>query len=84
MNYFDLMDKDRYEREKKVFKNFKEPQIGDSKFYNYRLITEEEVPDWIKSLVNKQRKLNRINKFISPKVKKIIRNMAEEIESENK
>ena len=45
------MDKERYEREKDVFKFFKEPQIGDTKFYNYRLIAEEEVPEWIKSRV---------------------------------
>ena len=65
MNYFDLMDKERYERERKVFKNFKEPQIGDSKFYNYRLITEEEVPDWIKSLVNKPKKFKIINNLLA-------------------
>ena len=51
MNYFDAMDKERYEKEKKTFKKFKEPQKGDSKYYNYRLITEEEVPDWIKTAV---------------------------------
>ena len=45
------MDKERYELEKNTFKKFKEPQKGDSKYYNYRLITEEEVPEWIKSSV---------------------------------
>lgn len=43
------MDKERYEKEKLIFKKFKEPSKGDSKFVNYRLILEEEVPDWIKS-----------------------------------
>lgn len=52
MNLFDAMDKDRYEHEMKVFKKFKEPQKGDSKYFNYRLITEEEVPEWIKSSVH--------------------------------
>lgn len=45
------MDKERYEDEKTYFKKFKEPQKGDSKYYNYRLITEEEVPEWIKASV---------------------------------
>lgn len=43
------MDKERYEKEKLFFKKFKEPSKGDSKFVNYRLILDEEVPDWIKS-----------------------------------
>lgn len=46
------MDKERYEREKHQFINFKEPQKGDTKFFNYRLTSEQEVPDWIKSHVN--------------------------------
>lgn len=45
------MDKERYEKEKDIFKFFKEPQKGDTKFHNYRLISEEEVPEWIKSRV---------------------------------
>ena len=53
LNMFDQMDKERYEKEEKVFKFYKEPQKGDSKFYNYRLMSEQEVPEWIKSRVNK-------------------------------
>lgn len=49
LSLFDQMDKDRYEEEKKIYKNFKEPQIGDSKFFNYRLIGEDEIPEWIKA-----------------------------------
>lgn len=48
MNFFDGMDKERYELEKTKFLNFKEPQIGDTKFHNYRLISEDEIPEWIK------------------------------------
>jgi len=51
LNFFDAMDKERYEKEKEIFKFFKEPVLGDSKFHNYRLISEQEVPEWIKSRV---------------------------------
>lgn len=57
------MDKERYEKEKKLFKKFKEPQKGDSKYYNYRLITEEEVPEWIKAAVNNLLSINNLLKF---------------------
>ena len=43
------MDKERYEEEKNLFPKFKEPQKGDSKYFNYRLISEEEVPEWIRN-----------------------------------
>jgi hypothetical protein len=41
------MDEQRYEREAKQFKNFVNPRKSD-KFFNYRLVREEEIPDWVK------------------------------------
>lgn len=43
---FNRMDKERYEIDKRIYPNFKENT-------NYRLIQENEVPDWVKI---KQRK----------------------------
>jgi len=46
------MDKERYEKEKKIYSNFVEPKKGtDEKFFNYRLMTEDEVPAWCKQEV---------------------------------
>eukprot|EP01016_Furgasonia_blochmanni_P053542 TRINITY_DN866_c0_g1_i11.p1 TRINITY_DN866_c0_g1~~TRINITY_DN866_c0_g1_i11.p1 ORF type:complete len:576 (-),score=174.21 TRINITY_DN866_c0_g1_i11:54-1781(-) len=49
LNIFEQMDKDRYEVEQNLFKTFKYPQRDEGRFYNYRLITEEEVPSWVKA-----------------------------------
>lgn len=81
------MDKERYEEEKNFFKKFKEPQKGDSKYYNYRLITEEEVPEWIKaSVINQFFNLYEIldNLILSLNLKKTYKSMAEETEFESK
>ena len=51
MVLFDNMDNERYEKEVKDYKYFKRPQKGDSKFFNYRLMQPEEVPEWVKSEV---------------------------------
>ena len=53
---FQQMDQERYEREKSVYKHFKHPQnLDDGKFYNYRLMAEDEVPAWIKVQVSRWR-----------------------------
>ena len=51
LNIFDQMDKERYEKDREIYKNFKEPIKGDSKFFNYRLLGEDEIPEWIKAKV---------------------------------
>jgi hypothetical protein len=44
------MDKERYEVEKKMYKHFR-LSGPEEKFFNYRLITEKEVPKWVKEAV---------------------------------
>jgi hypothetical protein len=44
------MDKERYEKEKSIYKNYKVPDT-DGKFHNYRLIHESELPKWIREPV---------------------------------
>ncbi len=44
------MDQERYEKDKEVYSNFKYPN-SEEKFYNYRLITDDEVPEWLKEEV---------------------------------
>lgn len=44
---FQEMDKKRYEVDRKVFPNF-------STNYNYRLLSEAEVPAWVKTVVKKK------------------------------
>lgn len=45
---YDNMDKERYEIERTVYPRFKEPIKGDdTKFFNYRLVGEDELPEWI-------------------------------------
>jgi len=48
------MDQERYEREKPTFKHFQYPSKNDEKFFNYRLIQEDEVPPWVKVNVKKK------------------------------
>jgi len=45
---YEQMDQERYEREKDIYPNFKYPSKTEEKFHNYRLITYEEIPDWLK------------------------------------
>ena len=45
---YDNMDKERYEIERTIYSKFKEPIKGDdTKFFNYRLVGEDELPEWI-------------------------------------
>ena len=46
---FDKMDKERYEIEKDIYSNYKQPDTGDFKNLNYRLTTLEEVPENVKN-----------------------------------
>jgi len=48
MKLYEQMDQERYEEEKKIYPNFKHPEKTEEKFENYRLITYEEIPDWLK------------------------------------
>ena len=48
---YEQMDQERYEREKAVYPNFDYSDKTEGKFQNYRLITYEEVPDWLKTEV---------------------------------
>jgi hypothetical protein len=41
------MDESRYQSEKNKFKHFKYPSKKDNKFFNYRLVQEDEVPYWV-------------------------------------
>ena len=41
------MDNERYERESKTYKHFKFPQKGEGKFFNYRLLQPDEIPNWL-------------------------------------
>ncbi len=41
------MDLERYEKEKLIYKRFKEPAKFDQKSYNYRLLQEDEIPHWV-------------------------------------
>ncbi len=48
LNLFDNMDKERYDVERSMYAKFKEPIKGeDTKFFNYRLMGEEDLPEWI-------------------------------------
>lgn len=44
------MDDERYERERKIYKNFPESfdnsGEGTKNFFNYRLMSYEEIPGW--------------------------------------
>lgn len=52
---FCKMDEERYERERKIYKNFPESLDnageGGKKFFNYRLMAYEEIPTWFLSAV---------------------------------
>ena len=52
MKIFEQMDQDRYEKEKDIYPNFKNPTKSEEKFYNYRLIPYDDVPDWLKQDVS--------------------------------
>ena len=41
------MDRNRYEKEKRIFKNFNEHK-ETQKYINYRLTCHDEIPNWIK------------------------------------
>jgi len=47
-SFYQQIDQERYEREKRLYPNFKYPQKGEGKYVNYRLMTLEEVPAWVK------------------------------------
>ncbi|CAD8155453.1 unnamed protein product [Paramecium octaurelia] len=47
---FNELDRQRYEQEKLIYKNFNENK--DDQYYNYRLIQDDEVPEWITSKQN--------------------------------
>jgi len=38
------MDKERYEKDRLKYKNFKKPGKDEEKSFNYRLIRKEELP----------------------------------------
>jgi len=52
--FYEQLDQERYEREKHIYSNFRHPQKGEGKFHNYRLITLDEVPAWVKEEVKTQ------------------------------
>jgi ATP-dependent helicase STH1/SNF2 len=54
--YFQQMDADRYEKEKLTYKHFQyPPKVEGQKFFNYRLIQEDEVPMWVKKVEVKKK-----------------------------
>ena len=51
------MDQDRYEQEKKIYPHFQMPGIEkeeeeEKKPFNYRLLQDYEIPDWLKVQVS--------------------------------
>jgi ATP-dependent helicase STH1/SNF2 len=52
--FYEQLDQERYEREKHIYPNFRHPQKGEGKFHNYRLITLDEVPGWVKEEIKVQ------------------------------
>lgn len=49
LRVFNEMDRERYEQEKHIYKHFKHPaHHGKGETFNYRLVQEYEVPEWVK------------------------------------
>jgi ATP-dependent helicase STH1/SNF2 len=47
--FYEQLDRDRYEKEKFIYKFFRDPAKNEGKFINYRLLNADETPDWVKA-----------------------------------
>lgn len=48
---FNKIDDERYERDSKTYEHFVDPRVSDKKI-NYRLMGEQEIPEWLVESVN--------------------------------
>lgn len=68
---FTKMDEERYEQDSKVYPRFSDPRLSEKKI-NYRLMGDDEIPEWLVENVSLI--------LFSPKQKKNINNMDEATE----